>query len=175
MNAIGGFDNHPRKYEPYSNHYNPGLKDHPNFKYGQPPNQQPFRSYANENSAFPLHQVSNSDMFLREIVKSLAINTQMFQETRASIQNLKTKISQLASFVRNIEINRGKLSSQAKINPKENASAMTLRSGREVQTILPAAMPGLAANMLPIVILDPARNIPPIAAPNSTTTVVQTS
>jgi len=83
--------------------------------------------------SFPPDQASNSGMYLEEIVKSLAINTQMFQqETRVSIQNLETQISHLASSVRNIETNRGKLPSQLEINPRQNASAMTLRSGKEV-------------------------------------------
>jgi len=38
-------------------------------------------------------------MFLEDIVKSLATNTQTFQqETRASIQNFENQISQLAFF-----------------------------------------------------------------------------
>jgi hypothetical protein len=73
-------------------------------------------------------------MSLEDIVKSLATNTQMFQqETRASIQNLKNQISQLTSSMHKIEANKGRLLSQAEINPKENASVMTLRSGKEVQ------------------------------------------
>jgi hypothetical protein len=43
--------------------------------------------------------------------------------------------------MRNIETNRGKLPSQAEINPRENAGDMTFRSGREVQTMLPVATP----------------------------------
>jgi hypothetical protein len=71
-------------------------------------------------------------MSLEKTVKSLATNTLMFQqETRASIKNLETQISQLATFMRNIETNKGKLPSQAEINPRENISAMTFRSGRE--------------------------------------------
>jgi hypothetical protein len=124
-------------------------------------------------------------MSLEEIVKSLATNTQMFQqETRASIKNLKTQISQLATFVRNIETNRGKLPSQAEINPRENTSAMTLRSGREVQTMLPAATPESTANRLPVstpnlvvvvllvAIIDSTGNIPPIATLKSATVVL---
>jgi len=55
------------------------------------------------------------------------------QETRASIQNLENQISQLTSSMHKIEANKGRLLSQAEINPKENASVMTLRSGKEVQ------------------------------------------
>jgi PIN domain nuclease of toxin-antitoxin system len=73
-------------------------------------------------------------MPLENIVKSLATNTQTFQqETGASIQNLKNQISLLASSVYKIESNKGRLPSQAKINPKKNISAMILRSGKEVQ------------------------------------------
>ena len=37
-NAIGGFLGQPqRKYDPYSNTYNPGWRDHPNFRYGNNP------------------------------------------------------------------------------------------------------------------------------------------
>lgn len=33
-NAIGGFPGQPqRQYDPYSNSYNPGWRDHPNFSY----------------------------------------------------------------------------------------------------------------------------------------------
>jgi hypothetical protein len=37
VNAMGGFQNQPqRKYDPYSNTYNPGWRDHPNFKLWKP-------------------------------------------------------------------------------------------------------------------------------------------
>ena len=37
-NAVGGFQGQQRqRYDPYSNSYNEGWKDHPNFRYG---NQQ---------------------------------------------------------------------------------------------------------------------------------------
>jgi len=52
---------------------------------------------------------------------------------RASIRNLENQISQLTSSMHKIEANKGRLLSQAEINPKENASVMTLRSGKEVQ------------------------------------------
>jgi hypothetical protein len=90
VNVISWSGSQLRKYEPYSNHYTPSWIDHPNLKYGQPSNQQPFWSYANDNPTFP-PQTSNSGMYLEEIVKFLATNIQMFQqETIASIQNLET-------------------------------------------------------------------------------------
>ncbi|XP_073120634.1 uncharacterized protein [Henckelia pumila] len=56
------------------------------------------------------------------------------EETRSSIQNLGNKITQLATSVSNLEAqNSGKLPSETVINPRENASAMVLRSGKKIE------------------------------------------
>ncbi|PIN24395.1 hypothetical protein CDL12_02876 [Handroanthus impetiginosus] len=131
-NAVGGFPGPPqRKYDPYSNTYNPGWRDHPNLSYGaRPPNFQNFQS---RPSAPPPHSSSESGMPLEEIVKSLAINTQQFQqETRESIQNLERQVSQLATSVNRLE-SQGKLPSQTVVNPKQNVSAIVLRNGKELK------------------------------------------
>ncbi|XP_019153451.1 PREDICTED: uncharacterized protein LOC109149915 [Ipomoea nil] len=108
LNAIGGFPGQPnRKYDPFSNQYNPGWRDHPNLSYGnqgaQPRFQnQNFRQFQTPQQSQP--QASNSGMSLDEIVKALANNTQQFQrETRASIQQLGNQISQLATSVSKLE------------------------------------------------------------------------
>jgi hypothetical protein len=130
VNAISEFDNQSRKYDPYSNQHNLGWRDHSSLRYGQPSNQQHYQSFGHYKLAPPPNQASSSDMSLEEIMKSLASNTQMFQlETRASIQNLETQVSQLTSSLSKRETSKEKLSSQAKINLRENASAITLRSG----------------------------------------------
>ena len=132
-NAVGGFPGPPqRKYDPYSNTYNTGWKDHPNFNYGARPTgfQPPYQA----RQPIPPHQPpSKPGMSLEEIVKSLATNTQQFQQkTRASIQNLENQVSQLASSMSRLE-SQGKLSSQTVVNPKQNASAITLRSWKELK------------------------------------------
>ncbi|KAL0437778.1 UNVERIFIED_CONTAM: hypothetical protein Sradi_0485700 [Sesamum radiatum] len=127
--AIGGFPGQQqRRHDPFSNTYNPGWRDHPNLRYG---NQQ-------QNSQRPPYQPPqtnpNSSMPLEDIVKTLALSTQQFQqETRSSIQNLESQISQLASSVSRLE-SQGKLPSQTIINPKQNASAIVLRSGKELSS-----------------------------------------
>ena len=65
----------------------------------------------------------------------LASNTLQFQqETRSSIQNLKKQISQLATSMGKLEAqSSGKLPSQTIINPRENVSAISLRSGRKIE------------------------------------------
>ncbi|XP_019172468.1 PREDICTED: uncharacterized protein LOC109167852, partial [Ipomoea nil] len=89
-------------------------------------------------------QSSSAGMNLEEIVKSLATNTLQFQqqtqqfqqetrasiqETKASIQNLERQMGQLATTVSRLESqSSGKLPSQTVVNPRENASAIVLRS-----------------------------------------------
>ncbi|KAK4384560.1 hypothetical protein Sango_3048700 [Sesamum angolense] len=67
------------------------------------------------------------------MMKILVANTQQFhQETRASIQNLDSQASQLASSVSRLE-SQGKLPSQTSINPKQNVSAITTCSEKELK------------------------------------------
>ena len=65
----------------------------------------------------------------------LATNTLQFQqETKSSIQNLEKQVSQLATAVGKLEAqSSGKLPSQPLINPRENVSAISLRSGKEIE------------------------------------------
>jgi len=50
-NAVdGAFNGQPqRKYDPFSNTYNPGWRDHPNLRYGNPPNKA-----TKANSSIPM-------------------------------------------------------------------------------------------------------------------------
>ncbi|XP_073120732.1 uncharacterized protein [Henckelia pumila] len=81
VNATGGFLGPPqRKYDPYSYTYNPGWKDHPNLRYGNP------------------------------------------------------QMGQLATAINKLEAQHSNaLPSQPIPNPRENASAITLRNGKELK------------------------------------------
>ena len=144
------------KYDPFSNTYNPGWRDHPNLRYGNPPQQSNqgrqfhphgFQSQQNYQARQPppftnsnvMGLSSNDD--LREMIKTLASNTVTLQqnvmsfqqETRSSIHNLEKQMGQVASSVGKLEAQiNGKLPSQA-LNPKENVSAIMLRSGKELE------------------------------------------
>ena len=75
-NAIGGFNQNQRRYDPYSTTYNPGWRDHPNFRWG---NRQP--NY--QNNPQPHQQSQNQateTSSLEDMVKSLALNQQKFQQ-----------------------------------------------------------------------------------------------
>ncbi|KAF7839569.1 putative RNA-dependent RNA polymerase 1 [Senna tora] len=62
--------------------------------------------------------------FKLKFVKSLA----------SSMQSLEQQMSQLATSVSKLE-SQGKLPSQTKTNPKHNANAITLRSGKELEDV----------------------------------------
>ncbi|XP_073152914.1 uncharacterized protein [Henckelia pumila] len=53
VNAAGGFPGPPqRNYDPYPNTYNPGWKDHPNLRYGNPSMNQPAPQVRPNNQAY---------------------------------------------------------------------------------------------------------------------------
>ncbi|KAL2228604.1 UNVERIFIED_CONTAM: hypothetical protein Sindi_1840100 [Sesamum indicum] len=131
--AVGRFSGQQqRRYDLFSNTYNPGWRDHPNLRYGNQP--QNFQRVPHQQPPPPPQANPNNSMPLEDIVKTLALSTQQFQqETRSSIQNLESQMSQLASSVSRLE-SQGKFPSQTIINPKQNASAIVLRSGKELQS-----------------------------------------
>ena len=76
---------------------------------------------------------------LEEIVKSLAMSTQQFTasthnfqiQTEASISELKDQMNKLTTSMNRLE-SQGRLPSQPEINPRQNVSAIALRSGKEI-------------------------------------------
>jgi len=68
-------------------------------------------------------------------------NMQLQQETRASIQSLTNKMRQMATQLNQAQsLNSDKLPSQTVQNPK-NVSAITLRSGNQIQVPPPVVAP----------------------------------
>ncbi|XP_052483033.1 uncharacterized protein LOC105781540 [Gossypium raimondii] len=104
-----------RRYDPYSATYNEGWRDHPNLRYqnrAAPPGfeQQNSRQY-NSSQQQPSHQ---------NLMKQL--------QTRASSTDVN--LGNLQAQVNN------RLPSQPVANPRDNVSAITLRSGKELRSIL---------------------------------------
>ncbi|XP_076943428.1 uncharacterized protein LOC143613665, partial [Bidens hawaiensis] len=133
--AVGGYPvQNTRQYDQPRVNQNWGQPT--NFGYQQrPPQYQPRQTFPNpqnfQHRKPQTQQPSSSGMSLEDIVKNLAASTQMFQqETKASIKNLEQQMAQLASSVSRLE-SQGKLPAQTKANPKYNACAITLRSGRK--------------------------------------------
>ncbi|XP_021764024.1 uncharacterized protein LOC110728690 [Chenopodium quinoa] len=77
----------------------------------------------------------SGSMSLEDIVKAMANKALHFQqETRSGLKNLENQVSQLANTVGKLQAqNSNKLPSQPEKNPKENASAISLRSGKQLE------------------------------------------
>ncbi|XP_012448660.1 uncharacterized protein LOC105771814 [Gossypium raimondii] len=121
-----------RRYDPFSNTYNPGWKDHPNLnceanlRYNpsyqlrllQPPQQQP-----------------KPNTSLEAVVERLVVDAVKYQQRiDASIQELTNQVSKLSMAVNHLE-SQGKLPSQTELNPRQNVSAITLRNAKVLETV----------------------------------------
>lgn len=147
-NAIGYQGHNQPKYDPYSNTYNPGWRDHPNMKwrdpqqtqqqggYRQPPPglyQRPFAPPLPPQSAQPNSGTSLDNDKVLQVLTSL---TQGLQNQAKEMGEVKKQIGQMAEFMGQFR-EEGKLPSSTIVNPKggfETAKAVTLRSGKEVGT-----------------------------------------
>ncbi|XP_052185189.1 uncharacterized protein LOC127796827 [Diospyros lotus] len=128
------------RYDPCAPTYNPGWRDHPNFRYGGA-STQPFQQRFNapgQSNATPMKQqaqtLPKTESSLNDIVQQLAANTLKFQQrTDTTIQNLETQIGQLATNINELRSQGSdQLPSQSISNQKGNVSAIMLRSGKEV-------------------------------------------
>ncbi|KAF7822061.1 uncharacterized protein G2W53_027516 [Senna tora] len=61
-------------------------------------------------------------------------HVQFQNETRSSIQSLESQVSKVATSMSKLE-SQGKLPSQTEVNPRQNVSAITLRSGKELEEL----------------------------------------
>ncbi|KAL4375900.1 hypothetical protein GQ457_02G036260 [Hibiscus cannabinus] len=123
MYGIGNFLGPPQKpYNPHGNTYNSGWRDHPNLSYVQYPRPYPiYQPYQPPKSS------------LEELVERLEQSEEKFQDrTKFNSQEIDKKISRLEQVVGRLE-SHGKLPSQTETNPRENVSAMTLRSGTVIE------------------------------------------
>ncbi|KAM1962416.1 hypothetical protein ACFX16_022701 [Malus domestica] len=143
-NALGGFQGQQRqKYDPYSNNYNAGWRDHPHLKWNNQDNGQqsipnnynrpPGFFQARPQAPFQPQQQQAPSKSLEDLIASLANSTQSHQQkTDKAIENLERQMSQLASLMGQ-QHQPGRLPSQTVTNPNaEQLNAMTLRSGKEI-------------------------------------------
>ncbi|XP_050157503.1 uncharacterized protein LOC126631410 [Malus sylvestris] len=143
-NALGGFQGQQRqKYDPYSNNYNAGWRDHPHLKWNNQDNGQqsvpnnynrpPGFFQARPQAQFQPQQQQAPSKSLEDLIASLANSTQSHQQkTDKAIENLERQMSQLASLMGQ-QHQPGRLPSQTVVNPNaEQMNVVTLRSGKEV-------------------------------------------
>ncbi|XP_026396376.1 uncharacterized protein LOC113291009 [Papaver somniferum] len=141
VNAV--FTNQQRqRYDPYSNTYNPGWRDHPNFSYAnkQAAAQGPvfnrpsgFQQQQQQHQPQPVQNSESSEMLA--MMTNLTTMVQKNQQTTdGAIKELQTQMSTMEGRLNHLETqNSEKLPSQP-LNPRDSVNAVTLKSGtRTVQ------------------------------------------
>ncbi|KAM2335979.1 hypothetical protein ACFXTH_013340 [Malus domestica] len=146
-NAIGFQSQNQPRHDPYSNTYNPGWRDHPDFKWREPQQAQPqggFRQqppgFYNKPYAPPQFQpqsapnTSSNALDNDTLVKLLTTLTNGQENQNKRVDQLEKQMGQIAEVVGQIR-DQGRLPSSTIPNPNggfESAKAITLRSGKEV-------------------------------------------
>ncbi|CAJ2661899.1 unnamed protein product [Trifolium pratense] len=121
----------------YTNRYHPNWRNHPNLQYGNPPAQQQLQSPLPQPAQnMPPPAVATSGSSLEDIVKQLTVQ---IQTTNASMNDLKTQVGQLVTTMNQMQTQSSRnLPGQTVPNP--NVSAITLRSGKEVDAAVEASV-----------------------------------
>ncbi|XP_074559897.1 uncharacterized protein LOC141815936 [Curcuma longa] len=141
-------------YDPMSNTYNPGWKDHPNLRYGNTSHQQQYQppppfvapevqrppGFYNQPAlpkAQPVQQpkpessTQNVEALLLQIRQQQNELRQHQNRTDTSIQSIERQLGQICSSISQMQAQgSSQLPSQSVPNPRGNVSAITLRSGR---------------------------------------------
>ncbi|KAM1818347.1 hypothetical protein ACFX11_000152 [Malus domestica] len=148
LNAVGFGQQYQQRNDPFSNTYNPGWRDHPNFKWREPQQgqqqstfrQQPPGFYQkpfapNQTQAQPT-QKSGSSIDNDQIFNLLTSMAQGMQTRDKKVDELEKQVGQIAEFMGQFR-DQGRLPSSTVANPKggfETAKEITLRSGKQVGT-----------------------------------------
>ncbi|KAM1400776.1 hypothetical protein ACFX2F_028009 [Malus domestica] len=153
-NAIGFQSQNQSRHDPYSNTYNPGWRDHPNFKWRdpqQPQNQGGFRQQPpgffpktygppqNEAQSGPSASGTSLDndallKILTKLSNGQEDQARAMQNQDKRVDQLEKQIGQIAEFVGKFR-DPGQLPSSTIPNPNggfESANAIMLRSGKEI-------------------------------------------
>ncbi|CAN6704237.1 unnamed protein product [Malus baccata var. baccata] len=153
-NAIGFQSQNQPRHDPYSNTYNPGWRDHPNFKWREPQQHQNQGGFRQQPPGFfpkpygpPQNQAQSgpsasgtsldNDALLKILTKlsnGQEDQAKAMQNQDKRVDQLEKQIGQIAEFVGKFR-DPGQLPSSIIPNLKggfESAKAITLRSGKEV-------------------------------------------
>ncbi|CAN6568075.1 unnamed protein product [Malus baccata var. baccata] len=151
LNAVGFGNQYQPRNDPFSNTYNPGWRDHPNFKWREPQQGQQQSGFRQQPPGFyqkpfaPTQpqaqpaQKSGSSIDNDQIFNLLTSMAQGMQNRDKKVDELEKQVGQIAEFMGQFR-EQGKLPSSTIANPKggfESAKAIMLRSGKQVGTAPP--------------------------------------
>ncbi|XP_031120931.1 uncharacterized protein LOC116024170 [Ipomoea triloba] len=135
-NAMNSFNQRPRN-DPYSNSYNPGWKNHPNFSWSN--NQNNFQPVAPQPKKSSWEDSLNT--FIQTCNRQQEANDQRFQQTEASLAKTEASLARNEASMRKLEVQVGQIAEalQGHVPGKlpsqpEEAKIMTvLRSGKVIE------------------------------------------
>ncbi|CAN6712728.1 unnamed protein product [Malus baccata var. baccata] len=149
LNAVGFGQQYQQMSDPFSNTYNPGWRDHPNFEWREPQQGQQQSGFRQQPPGFyqkpfaptqpqaqPTQTNSGSSIDNDQIFQLLTSMAQGMQNRDKRMDELEKQVGQIAEFMGQFR-EQGKLPSSTVVNPRggvETAKAITLRSGKEVGT-----------------------------------------
>ncbi|KAM2145428.1 hypothetical protein ACFX1R_048976 [Malus domestica] len=151
LNAVGFGQQYQQRNDPFSNTYNPGWRDHPNFKWREPQQGQQQSTFRQQPPGFyqkpfaPTQpqaqptQKSGSSIDNDQIFNLLTSMAQGMQNRDKKVDELEKQVGQIAEFMGQFR-EQGRLPSSTIANPKrgfESAKAIMLRSGKQVGTAPP--------------------------------------
>ncbi|TYG65196.1 hypothetical protein ES288_D06G166900v1 [Gossypium darwinii] len=128
-----------RRYDLYSATYNEGWRDHPNLRYQN--RATPLNSSQQQPNHQNLSAETKTHTMLEQMMKMMVDQK---KETDGRFQYLESAAKQLQTRASSTDVNLGnlqaqvnnRLPSQPVANPRDNVSAITLRSGKELRSIL---------------------------------------
>ncbi|CAN6685866.1 unnamed protein product [Malus baccata var. baccata] len=139
LNAVGYGNQYQSRGDPFSNTYNPGWRDHPNFKWRDPQQGQQQSGFRQQPPGFYQKPLAPPQAQAQPAQRN-EVQTQnkerQIQDKR--VDNLEKQVGQIAEFMGRFR-EQGRLPSSTVVNPKggfESAKAMHLRSGKQVRSDL---------------------------------------
>ncbi|KAL2474459.1 Uncharacterized protein Adt_35195 [Abeliophyllum distichum] len=111
---------------PYSQTYNPGWRNYPNFSYGNTQNIQNL-----PNQGRPQEREGGLEETVAKLTERMEmVFTKVQKRQDVAIKNMENQIRQLAKML--TERQPGTWPSNTEVNPKEQVNAITTRSGAEL-------------------------------------------
>ncbi|CAN6720960.1 unnamed protein product [Malus baccata var. baccata] len=141
LNAVGFGQQYQQRSDPFSNTYNPGWRDHPNFKWREPQQGQQQSGFRQQPPGFyqkpfaptqpqaqPTQTNSGSSIDNDHIFQLLTSMAQGMQNRDKRMDELEKQVGQIAEFMGQFR-EQGKLPSSTVVNPRggvETAKSITL-------------------------------------------------
>ncbi|KAL6312313.1 hypothetical protein AAG906_004968 [Vitis piasezkii] len=119
--------NNQRQYNPNSNYFNQGWKNHPNFSWSNNAHvQKPPSGFQSQENKPNLEEVFTQ--FMQKTNDFIDDTKANFRNQGASIRNLEHQVREISKLL--TEITQRALPSITETNPKEHVKVITLRSGK---------------------------------------------